>query len=233
MSAVFPHPPRALRSDGAEARERLLHAALRLFAEHGFARTSTREIAEAAAVNIGSISYYFGDKAGLYRAAFFEPAQAGGHDPKGDMARLAEPGLSLSDAFGLMFAGFLEPLKQGELVQQCMRLHFREMIEPTGLWAEEIDSEIKPYQAAMTALLCRHFGLDAPDDDLHRLGFSIVGLAVQLVVGRDVIHAITPHLIDRPAQIDMWARRLVDYALAMVAVEEKRRAAGTPMKGLA
>ena len=53
-----------LRSDGVEARNRLLDAALALFAEKGFAKTSTREIAAAAQVNIASISYYFGDKEG-------------------------------------------------------------------------------------------------------------------------------------------------------------------------
>ena len=52
-----------LRSDGQEARTRLLDAALVLFADKGFAKTSTREIAQAAQVNVASISYYFGDKA--------------------------------------------------------------------------------------------------------------------------------------------------------------------------
>ena len=58
------------RSDGIEARTRLLHTALKLFSEKGFARTSTREIAQAAGVNIAAIHYYFGDKTGLYSACF-------------------------------------------------------------------------------------------------------------------------------------------------------------------
>jgi DNA-binding transcriptional regulator YbjK len=66
-------PRRAPRSDGAEARHRLLHTALRLFAQKGFAKTSTREIAREAEVNISAISYYFGDKEGLYAATFCEP----------------------------------------------------------------------------------------------------------------------------------------------------------------
>ncbi|MEY2862216.1 MAG: hypothetical protein RL392_2674, partial [Pseudomonadota bacterium] len=74
-------PTKPLRSDGAEARNRLLDAAMRLFAEHGFAKTSTRDIAEAAQVNISSISYYFGDKAGLYRAVFIDPRSNPDIDP--------------------------------------------------------------------------------------------------------------------------------------------------------
>ena len=69
-------PPIALRktrAGAAEARQQLMTAALRLFSEKGFAKTSTRAIAQAAGVNIASISYYFGDKAGLYRAMFTEP----------------------------------------------------------------------------------------------------------------------------------------------------------------
>ena len=50
-----PDDKRATRSDGQEARERLFLAALKLFAEQGYAKTSTREIATAAEVNISAI----------------------------------------------------------------------------------------------------------------------------------------------------------------------------------
>ena len=56
------------RTDGVEARARLLHTALKLFAQKGFAKTSTREIARAAGTNLAAIAYYFGDKTGLYSA---------------------------------------------------------------------------------------------------------------------------------------------------------------------
>eukprot|EP01034_Spumella_vulgaris_P043923 gene43923-54579_t len=67
MVATPPSPP-----DAADSRARLLDAALRLFAEQGFAKTSIRQIAEAASVNTALISYYFGDKKGLYTAAYSE-----------------------------------------------------------------------------------------------------------------------------------------------------------------
>jgi TetR/AcrR family transcriptional regulator, regulator of cefoperazone and chloramphenicol sensitivity len=210
---------RPRRNDGEESRERLLRTALRLFAEKGYEKTSTREIAGAAGANIGAISYYFGDKAGLYRAVFCEPLG----NPKDDIALFDDRGFSLREALQGLFSGFLEPLKQGEIVRQCVRLHFREMVEPTGLWAEEIDGGIKPYHAALVAVLCRHFALKRADDDVHRLAFSIVALGVHMFVGREIMEAIKPKLTATPKAIDTWAARLVNFAEAMVEAEARRR----------
>ena len=210
--------PRKQRSDGAEARLLLLHAALRLFAEKGFAKTSTREIALAAGANLAAISYYFGDKAGLYRAAFTEPMGCA----QDHLTTLDQPDLSLRQSLHGFMASFLAPMKQGELVQQCTRLHFREMLEPTGVWAEEIDNGIKPAHAALVALLCRHLVLKQADDGLHRLAFSITGLAIQLFVTRDIVQAIRPRLLD-PEGIDAWCDQMVNYAEAMVNIEAAQR----------
>ena len=51
-----------------DAKEKLLAAATRLFAEKGFAGVSIRQLAEAAGVNSAQISYYYGGKEGLYEA---------------------------------------------------------------------------------------------------------------------------------------------------------------------
>lgn len=52
---------------GERTRTRILDVSVDLFAEQGFAATSTRQIAQAADVNIASIAYHFGGKQGLYR----------------------------------------------------------------------------------------------------------------------------------------------------------------------
>lgn len=54
------------RSDGDRTRQRILDAALPLFAEHGYAGTSVRTVAAAAGVNVATLAYHFADKAGLY-----------------------------------------------------------------------------------------------------------------------------------------------------------------------
>lgn len=216
---------RRQRSDGAEARAHLLNTALRLFSEKGFSKTSTREIASAAGANVAAISYYFGDKAGLYRAVFSEPMGSCGDD----IALYNQPHLSLRESLEGFFSSLLEPLKQGELMELCTRLHFREMVEPTGLWAEEVDNGIKPAHAALVAILGRHLGISRTDDDVHRLAFSIVGLALQMFIGRDIVKAIRPQLLGKSQAVDIWASRLVEYAEAMVGAEARRRHGPAPV----
>jgi AcrR family transcriptional regulator len=63
-------PGRGRQRDAAATRERLLEAAEAQFAAHGLAGSRVDEIARAAGVNVQLIYRYFGDKAGLHRAAF-------------------------------------------------------------------------------------------------------------------------------------------------------------------
>jgi AcrR family transcriptional regulator len=210
--------------DSQDSRSRLVSAALRLFAEKGYEAATTREICEAAGANISAIRYYFGDKAGLYRAAFIEPmADLPHHANRHTYAELPLP-----EALRRLFRDFLEPLKRSEEIRWVMKLRFREMIEPTGVWQQEIDSECKPQHEALVVLLRQHLGLDHIDADVHRLAFAIIGMAVHFYVGQDVVSAILPEMLDTPAAIDILAERLSGYALSMVEGEVRRRSGDSP-----
>ncbi len=213
----------ALVSDRAggetPARERLIQHGLRLFAAQGFARTSVREIAEAAQVNVASIRYYFGDKAGLYRTVFFEPLDAArppSTAPAGAPATL--PGV-----IAALFHGLLAPLRQGERARLCLQLHFREMVEPTGLWEEEIEREIRPMHRLLVDALARHFALAEADPELERLALMITGLGVHLHVASDVIERLAPGLRVDAASVPVWTERLLQAAGALVDAEAARR----------
>ena len=59
-------------------RERIVKAAERLFADHGYEETSVRAMVTKARVNQAAINYHFGGKEGLYREvlrATFAPHQ--------------------------------------------------------------------------------------------------------------------------------------------------------------
>lgn len=56
------------RQGGPTARDRLLDAAERLFAERGFHGVSIRDITQAADADLSLVNYHFGDKRGLLKA---------------------------------------------------------------------------------------------------------------------------------------------------------------------
>jgi len=202
-----------------DARSRLVISALRLFAEKGFEAATTREICDAAGANISAIRYYFGDKAGLYRAVFNEPiGETRCHTNITEYVTLP-----LADALGRFFTEFLEPLKKGEEIRLVMKLHFREMIEPTGIRQQAIEAEIKPQHEALVSMLKEHLGLQHVDMDVHRLAFAIIGMAVHFYVGQDVASVIAPQLLNAPKAIDTLAERLAGYALSMIEGEARRR----------
>ena len=202
-----------------DARSRLIFAALRLFAEKGYKAASTREICDAAGANISAIRYYFGDKAGLYRAAFTEPMG----DSSCSTNLAAYQHLALPEILSRFFSEFLEPLKKGEEFRLMMKLHYREMIEPTGAWQQEIDAEIKPQHDLLVSLLKNHMGLQRVDADLHRLVFAMMGMAVYFYVGQDVVAAISPQILSSAKPVNTLAERLAGYALAMIESETARR----------
>jgi len=64
-------PPRKLRR-GPLTRKQILDASLKLFSEKGFARTSVRDIAQAAGITDAAIYYHFASKRDLFEALIDE-----------------------------------------------------------------------------------------------------------------------------------------------------------------
>ncbi|WP_313070700.1 CerR family C-terminal domain-containing protein [Melaminivora sp.] len=205
------------------ARTRLLLAALRLFADQGYAKTSIRAIAAEAQANVAAVSYYFGDKAALYAALFAEPF--------GTLAELVpdftQPELDLRGALQGFFQGALAPLHHGEIARQVVRLHIREMLEPAQQRPAALERELHATSQAMAALLSRHLDLPAADADLQRLALTLTGMAYHLWGQQEMLATFNPQLLGSPEAVDRWCGQLTDYALAMVAAEQQRRAGAT------
>lgn len=219
------HP--ATAPTASDTRVRILDTALSLFSEGGYDKVSVRDIAQAAQVNVAAISYHFGGKPGLYRAAMTEPMGTA----RDDIPRFDQPHFSLRESLQGLYRALLEPFTLDIRAQRCLRLHLREMLDPTGLWNEQVQQDFRPAHEALMGVLCRHLGLPAADDDLVRLSLAVSGLAVHLYLSRDVVLALRPGLMADGAALDCWCERLVDQGLALVADEARRR--GTPLSDVA
>jgi AcrR family transcriptional regulator len=221
MSAV-PRSDTETSDRGARARERLLAEATRLFAEKGYAGTSTREICLAAQANVAAIHYHFGGKEGLYREVLLAPirellARFEGYD---------DPALPLADALRLVLGAFLHPLAgpgEDPRAAQMQRLHLREMVEPSTGYAEAVSLQVRPHHDALTKLLARHIGLAEPDRDVQQLSFAIVAMAQDCSMSREFMRQLAPDLLQGPGAAERLLDRLVDWGCALVAHERQRR----------
>jgi len=206
---------------GLGTRARLLDEALRLFAEKGYAQTSTREICVAAGVNAASIHYYFSDKGGLYRAVYLEPIRQLMMEAR-EIAMAGEP---FDTTMRRTYDAFLAPLKHADArTMQILKLHFREQADPTGLAGDEVMTLVKSHFDAIVSMLGRELGVAAPDDDLRRLASSLIALAVDFVTSADWLRRIAPGLHEGPDAIDLMSRRMSGFARAMLLHERDRRA---------
>lgn len=210
----------ATQERGARARERLLQEAMRIFADKGFAKASTREICQAAEVNVAAIHYYFGDKAGLYRAVLLRPIEA----LSLEFAQFDDPALPLDEALRCLMSAFLCPPGEDEHADCGMRLHLREMVEPSAAYKDVIAQHILPHHQRVVQLLARHVGAAGPDDALQQLAFALVAMVHDYSMSAEFMRVLAPGLLSGEDAMGRVLNRLVGYGVALVGHERAVRA---------
>ena len=158
-----------------DARERLIEAGGRLFAERGYDGVSTRQLAKRAKVNLSAITYHFGGKQALYRAVYqrivadlapvrgrlIAEVRAGIVAAAGDPAKLA------AVATGLVRA-IVEAVCAMEPPRWRMQLMLREVGAPSGAFDLVMAEHVAPMHDAIGALIAAATG-KAEDDPRTRL----------------------------------------------------------------
>jgi AcrR family transcriptional regulator len=187
----------------SDTRQQLLRAALKHFANSGYAATSVQDIVDDAKLSKPALYYHFKDKAGLFQALVHEA-----HDERYRLLRAAAEshtgiGAQLEAALAALFAYFREN-------RDLMRISFASMFAAPGEMPEDVDctekcernfefvhSLIK--QAQKNGELDGHFGSQ-------ELAFGFYGLVNFHLVG---------HLVCEDCQPDqLTARRTVELFLA-------------------
>lgn len=213
---VLGHQPAAQE----ETRWRLLQAASEVFAEVGYHAATTRQICKRAGVNLASIHYHFGDKAELYREVFRLPFL----NECNAFNTLDIGGVSLQQGLHAFYQWFFPPVEEEDpMLQLFMRLHAREEAEPSGVLGDAMLQAFRPSHEKLQALLCREFGLKKPDVEVDRITFAVLGMATFYFHNRAAVSNFAPKLIAGQKASEAMAERLVDYAVALVEADRKRR----------
>jgi TetR/AcrR family transcriptional regulator len=211
----------------APAPERILSAALAAFAERGFDGATTREIAAAAGVPQGLVTYHYASKQALWEAAadWVFGDLAADFQGAGDALRDVDAPTQLRATLK-RFARFVA--RRPEL--HCFMTHEGSHDGPRLRWL--VERHIRPLFATSTALI----RAAAPGVDAAHLHYVVIGAIAHVfavapefarVTGRD---ARSPEMIEAHASAVVdW---LVDGALFQSAART-RSAARTQKRGSA
>lgn len=210
MSALAPNASRSTDATrGAQARERMILAALDLFGRHGFDATTTRMIAQAAEMNLGAIPYYFGSKEDLYAeaagylASFIEREQAA------PLSELKTQSAQTQDVRQLIEQVVRFLLTQARLLLadkvpgSWVQFYLRAQAEHGEAFERIFAQVVEPMQQCLTDIMARIIQRSPDDLQTRALSFIVLHqfvcfrLADSVLMRRMDWDAITPERVEQ------------------------------------
>jgi TetR/AcrR family transcriptional regulator, regulator of cefoperazone and chloramphenicol sensitivity len=202
-----------------ETRQRLLDAAARLFAEHGFNKVSVRDICAEAAANVASVNYYFRDKWGLYKEIV--EVIINYHKCISEQAHDAGEGKSPEERLRHYIRVFLRRTLGGEGRESCHgKLMAREMADPSPGLDLFVEQAIRPNGARVAALVSELLGCPISDP---RVGACVGSIQTQMVGYLNPIASRMVPGLNTSEVIDALAEHIAEFSLGGI-----RAVAGKP-----
>ena len=156
-------------------RERLLQAALEVFARRGYEAATIREICRLAEANVAAVHYHFGDKRSLYEAIYgrlfetlrqrrteFLPPEAPAEE------RLRVHIQALFDEIFRHDDGSERPV-------QLSTLYLNEMARPTEVLDRIVSEHLEPDARELYGIIAELLGTDADDPLTIDCAASVIG----------------------------------------------------------
>ena len=165
----------------ASTTDRILSAAERLFAEHGYDRASLRKMTRLAKVNLAAVNYHYRDKQSLYVAVIMrriEPMNQVRLAKLNQAEELAgDNPVPLAVILEIMARPLFElcdGVDKGEI--SIARIIGRSMADPLPIMDEIVTRQFQPTMARFGQAIRRHVPALSPEDFLWRLSFVVGAL---------------------------------------------------------
>lgn len=190
----LPTPP-----DPPDARQRLLDAAVAVFAEAGYEGASVRQITQAAGANIAAVSYYYRDKESLYIEAVKHAHQC---STSGAMVAELPPDLPAADRLHLFIRGMVAAM-HAPTSPAALKLMMREMADPGKAAHVVVEEFIRPMAFRLKGILDELLP-DLPETKRLMTGFSIIGQILyyrqnrpvsELIFGKEHVERLTADMV--------------------------------------
>jgi len=205
---------RRLKGKAADlTRDKLIEAAGRVFAEHGYQSATIRQICRRAGANVAAVNYTFGDKLGLYTEVLRHSVRAA----KTEMLSAAlNPDLSPEETIRSVIRARLLSLCREARPDWQLRLVRHELSQPTPAMARVVDEGMRPIYDRMRKAVGKITGL-SPDHETTKLSVnSIIGQVIFYTFSQPVLARLQPELKLTPNKLEHIAEHIADFSLTFL-----------------
>ena len=210
--------------DREQTQDRILQAAVEIFAMEGFRDATVREICTKAGVNVASVNYYFRSKEALYSEALaFAFRQA---DRRYPMTEAVDADVSPEKCLKHFIEIFLHKLLDETCLGHHGKLIAREIADPTKALDGIIRTAIAPQFKVLRDLMPQLLGPGWSELDMQRCVLSVLGQCLMYKHSRSVIDRICPGVIADADEIERSAELIVQFSVAAF------RGLATDLRGL-
>jgi AcrR family transcriptional regulator len=211
------------RQDGLATRQQLLEAAGEVFAEHGYAKATSKEICARAEANVAAVNYHFGGKDELYAAVLEEAhARLVSIDT---MAAAAQSPVDPRVKLRMLLTRIFSEVAKRDRTAWELRVLSRELLSQSPMMAPMINHQVAPKAKIMRTVLAEIMDLPPDHPTVSRTVLNVMGpVLLMLITSRTLQQKIAPNLDPDPAGL---TEHMVTYAFAgMQAVARKARLGG-------
>lgn len=189
----MPRPARtrgAPRPDGEATRAHLLDTAGHVFAERGFAGTTSKEICARAGTPLASVNYRFGSRDALYEAVLIEAhRQLIGLE---DLLALTQ-GLGTPEARLRAVVAHLVALATNRAAPWGFRVMLRELLSPSPAIPALIEKAVRPKAKLVLGLMAEYLGLPPQDPAVQRgVMFTVLPCIAMMVAPKEMPTRLLP-----------------------------------------
>lgn len=195
-------------------RERIIKAAVQLFAQKGYDGASIRTIVAKARVNQAAINYHFAGKDGLYRAVLGEAFRALTTDQMAEAETLKT--MSREDALRQFVRRQLRPLTSRDELSRHIQIFNWESIRPSAVFRNFISEEAAPFMGVATDLV-RRFLPDADQRSLVLAAIWLLGQCSVFVRNREQLAGPPTGLALDDGAVDCLAETISRWAIGGLA----------------
>lgn len=189
----MPRPARprgAPRPDGEATRAHLLDTAGHVFAERGFAGTTSKEICARAGTPLASVNYHFGSRDALYEAVLIEAhRQLIGFE---DLLALTQ-GLGTPEARLRAVVSHLVALAMNRTTPWGFRVMLRELLSPSPAIPALIEKAVRPKAKLVLGLMAEYLGLPPQHPAVQRgVMFTVLPCIAMMVAPKEMPARLLP-----------------------------------------